>query len=428
MSSVTILNDSFATAGTFAQGLNDSGEIVGYYIDSQGSHGFTYGAGNFTTAPSNLITAEGVNNAGQVVGSTNSGTANPFGINNLGQVVGSFSVSSNNTQSFLKTGNSTTELSYPGAADTYARSINDQGQVVGYWIGTDGTFPGQTIAHGFVYENGVWSDLDAASGSNGTFVTGINNSDLIVGYYLDNTGSAHGFTFDKPTGSFTLIDMQGAKNTYLYGVNNAGEMVGTFLDGNGNTYGFSVSPSPDIHVFDTTVGRAFLPITDQYTGPVAGLQQEYVYPSSDSVNITVTSDNWFLKGGPGTDALQAHGGYNVLDGSTGSNFLTGGSGIDTFFVDDRNPPSDIWSTVNDFHQGDDATVFGIVQSPAVQWFDSQGAPGFTGLTLHVFGQNAPTASLTLVGYSSSDLGNGRLAVQFGNETDGTPFMHIIGTG
>ena len=183
-----------------------------------------------------------------------------------------------------------------------------------------------------------------------------------------------------------------------------------------------------ISMVDTTDGQPIPVSPAAYSGPVGGLQYQYIYTGSDSVNITVTGDNWFLHGGPGEDALQTYGGYNVLDGGTGSNFLTGGSGTDTFFVDDRGPPSDVWSTVNNFHLGDDATVFGIVQSPAIQWFDNQGASGFTGLTLHVFGQNAPTASLTLAGYSSSDLGNGRLTVQFGSETDGTPFMHIIASG
>jgi serralysin len=146
------------------------------------------------------------------------------------------------------------------------------------------------------------------------------------------------------------------------------------------------------------------------------------------VNIAVSSDNWFLVGGSGNDALQAFGGYNVLDGGTGSNFLTGGSGIDTFFVDDINPSADIWSTVNNFHTGDDVTMFGVDPGADIlQWVDNQGASGFTGLTLHASSPNAPTASLTLVGYNSADLSNGRLSVQFGNESDGTPFMHIIGT-
>jgi hypothetical protein len=191
------------------------------------------------------------------------------------------------------------------------------------------------------------------------------------------------------------------------------------------------APSSAISLVDTTTGKSISAGAIPYSGPVAGLQYQYIYTGTDNVNVNVTSDNWFLKGGPGEDALQAFGGYNVLDGSTGSNFLTGGNGgTTTFFVDDRSPSADVWSTINNFHQGDDATVFGVVPngSNTFQWVDNQGAPGFTGLTLHVFGQNGPTASMTMPGYSSSDLGNGRLTVQFGNEADGTPFMHIIGTG
>ena len=430
MSSITILNDPLATGGTFPQDVNDAGEIVGYYIDAQGSHGFTYANGIFSTIPT-LITAEGTNNAGQIVGSTTSSTTRPSDINNAVQVVGSLTAPNNTTQSFISSGGNATQLSFPGGISTFARGINDQSQIVGYWTGTDSAFPGITISHGFFYENGSWSTLDASAGVGGTFADGINNSDLIVGYYIDNQGTSHGFTLDKPTATFNSVDMQGATNTYLYGINNLGERVGAFVDGNGNTYGFSISASPDIKVFDTTRNQGFLPITDQYTGPVAGLQQEYIYPAHDAVNIITTSDDWFLKGGPLDDAIQAHGGYNVLDGSTGSNFLTGGSGTNTFFVDDRGPPADIWSTVNGFHQGDDATVFGMVPAPDnsnFQWVDDQGAVGFTGLTLHVFTPNAPTASLTLPGYSTSDLGNGRLSVGFGSEPDGTPFMHIIAIG
>jgi serralysin len=153
-----------------------------------------------------------------------------------------------------------------------------------------------------------------------------------------------------------------------------------------------------------------------------------MYPGTDSVNITVSSDNWFLVGGPGDDAIQAFGGYNVLDGGTGSNFLSGGSGTDTFFVNDINPSANVWSTVNNFHGDDDVTVFGVDPGKDIlKWVDNQGASGYTGLTLHASSPNGPTASLTLVGYNTADLSNGTLNVQFGNEADGTPFMHIVGT-
>jgi serralysin len=191
------------------------------------------------------------------------------------------------------------------------------------------------------------------------------------------------------------------------------------------------SSSTDIAVLDTITHQNVPASAQAYSGPVAGLQHQYVYPGSDNVNISVSDDDWFLHGGSGNDAIAAHGGYNVLDGGTGSNFLTGGSGTDTFFVDDRGPPADIWSTVNGFHAGDDATVFGITPNPDnsnVQWFDNQGAVGYTGLTLHVPTPGQPTASLTLPSYAMSDLSNGRLAVQFGNQADSTPFMHIIANG
>ena len=97
-----------------------------------------------------------------------------------------------------------------------------------------------------------------------------------------------------------------------------------------------------------------------------------------------------------TDAIAANSGINVLDGGTGSNFLTGGSGTDTFFVDDRGPTADIWSTVNGFHAGDAATIWGVTpQDFGLTWVDGQGAAGYTGLTLHATASGKPTASLTL---------------------------------
>jgi serralysin len=179
---------------------------------------------------------------------------------------------------------------------------------------------------------------------------------------------------------------------------------------------------------DQITAQNLAAVGSPYTGSVTGLQWQYIYPGTNSVNIAVSSDNWFLVGGPGNDAIQAFGGYNVLDGGTGSNFLTGGSGTDTFFVNEINPSADTWTTVNNFHNDDDVTLFGIDPGKDIlQFVDNQGASGFTGLTLHASLSSGSTASLTMVGYSTADLSNGTLRVQFGNEQDGTPFMHIIGT-
>jgi len=187
----------------------------------------------------------------------------------------------------------------------------------------------------------------------------------------------------------------------------------------------TIDLASDLVVIDTATDVAIDAAGAPYTGPVAGLTQQYINTGSANLNVAVSNDNWFIHTGAGEDAIVVAGGINVLDGGPGSNFLTGAGGTDTFFVDDRAPASDIWSTLNNFGTGDAVAVFGITPgSAAIAWFDGQGAGGFTGLTLRATQANAPTASLTLVGYSTGDLASGRLATSFGAEADGTPYLYI----
>jgi hypothetical protein len=187
---------------------------------------------------------------------------------------------------------------------------------------------------------------------------------------------------------------------------------------------------PAFVVYDGTTNSQTNVAGQPYTGPVAGLVYQYIYTGSDNLNVTAGVANTFIHTGGGNDAIDVShvGGTNVLDGGAGSNFLVGGTGygsFDTFFVDDRSPPADIWSTVANFHAGDAATIFGI--SPkgfTTSWVDGQGATGYTGLTLHVTAPGVPTASITLAGYTTADLTNGELTTSFGTEADGTPYLYI----
>jgi hypothetical protein len=57
---------------TLANGINDAGQIAGYYVDSSGEHGFLDSSGVFTAidAPGAYQTyPHGINGAGQIVGS-----------------------------------------------------------------------------------------------------------------------------------------------------------------------------------------------------------------------------------------------------------------------------------------------------------------------------------------------------------------------
>jgi hypothetical protein len=196
-----------------------------------------------------------------------------------------------------------------------------------------------------------------------------------------------------------------------------------------NVLGFDVNtlPTTSFSVLDTTTNVPLQSNGTQYSGPVAGLQWEYIYTGSDNLNVAANVPDGFIHTGSGEDAINVSsaGGNNVLDGSTGSNFLVGGSGDDTFFVDDRAPSADVWSTVSNFHAGDAATIFGVTQSGfGTSWVDGQGATGYTGLTLHVTAAGLPTASLTLAGFSTADLTNGRISTSWGTESDGTPYLYV----
>ena len=199
-----------------------------------------------------------------------------------------------------------------------------------------------------------------------------------------------------------------------------------------NVLGFDVNMSTpglltNFSVLDTTTNTPSQTNGTLYSGPVAGLQWEYIDVTTDNLTVTANVPNVFIHTGSGEDAISVNqaNGNNVLDGSTGSNFLVGGSGDDTFFVDDRDPTADVWSTVSNFHAGDAATIFGITQQGFdTSWVDGQGATGYTGLTLHVTASGVPTASLTLAGFSTADLSNGRISTSWGTEADGTPYLYV----
>ncbi len=207
-------------------------------------------------------------------------------------------------------------------------------------------------------------------------------------------------------------------------------MPGTANNSYNVTVGTVLPAAAKFSITNMTTGASSSAAGEAYTGPVAGLQNQYITVTTDNLNIAALTPNCFIHTGSGADAIDVSrvGGSNVLDGSTGSNFLVGGTGNDTFFVDDRGPAADIWSSVVNFHSGDAATLFGVAAANfALDWEDNQGAAGATGLTLHALAPGKPIASLTLAGYSKADLGNGRLTTSFGKDpSSGSDYLYVYG--
>ena len=175
-------------------------------------------------------------------------------------------------------------------------------------------------------------------------------------------------------------------------------------------------------ITNSTTGASSFVAGTAYAGPVEGLARELIVITPDNLAVASTIPNVFIHTGSGTDAINVWGGggNNVLDGGTGSNYLVGGTGRDTFFLDARGDMSKpIWNTVRNLGSGDAATLWGVTpQDFALSWQDNQGAAGATGLTLHATRAGGATASLTLSGYATNDLTNGRLALNFGDNAGG----------
>jgi hypothetical protein len=169
-------------------------------------------------------------------------------------------------------------------------------------------------------------------------------------------------------------------------------------------------------VNDTTAHTTNVVAGTPYSGPVAGIDYQYINITPDNLNITASVPNVFIHSGAGMDALSVAGvnGNNILDGSTNSNFLVGGSGDDTFFLDDRNASAPIFSTIVNFHAGDTATVWGVDASDfSLGLLDNQGAAGYTGLDFLFTAPGHQAASFVLAGFSSADVSGGRLHVNYG---------------
>jgi Ca2+-binding RTX toxin-like protein len=182
----------------------------------------------------------------------------------------------------------------------------------------------------------------------------------------------------------------------------------------------STTPLANFTIADTTTNTTTTAAGAPYTGPVSGLQHEYINLTTNNLNITSSVPNTFIHSGSGMDAIDVSkaNGNNILDGFTGSNFLIGGTGTDTFYIDNRNPTSPTFSTIVNFHTGEDITLWGVNGTDfKMLTLDNQGATGFTGLDLVFTAPGHIDTSVVLAGYTSADLANGRLSQTYGTSPE-----------
>ena len=262
--------------GTVPTGIDDAGQIVGYYYDQYAYyHGFTLVKGVFTTVdfpnPEIQTSLDAINNCGTMVGhifySPNSqypayqsfiaangkfalldypgaGITLAGGINDYGVISGTYDLAgytgAANTGFVFSHGEFTTPANLP----PYPYGLNDLGDAVGYYCPGNPTCYGTGTYTGFLYSQRTQTVLPIAfpglAGEFPTIASGINNFGDVVGFYYPPSPNPQGFLYSH--GEYTTIAVPGGRGTLAYSINNAGVIVGSFGDGTGASHGFIATP------------------------------------------------------------------------------------------------------------------------------------------------------------------------------------------
>lgn len=224
----------FQTARAF--GINDSSQVVGDSVTSftgePSNHVFLYNGGTMTGLGTLMdplaeahATGFGINNAGQIAGTSNVNVGANFAINHA----------------FLYSSGTMRDLGTLGGRNSFGYAINNAGQVVGrsQVAITPGTSPNTDMApyHAFVYNGGRLTDLGTLGGNNSA-AYGINNSGYVVGT-SQIAGDAATRAFIYRSGRMVDLGTLGGSNSTAYGINDARHVVGSSdLPGNTRTHAF----------------------------------------------------------------------------------------------------------------------------------------------------------------------------------------------
>jgi len=197
-------------AGT-PSGINEKGDIVGYYNAGLYGQALAIQNGIMTTLPT--------------LGGASGGAG---GINNEGEIVGSSRTSSGAEHATLWVNGQPTDLNTGNWVGSWATGINDQGVIAG---NVDITSILRDQAE--IWQNGVATSLGNLGGT-WSVAYGINNANQIFGMAATASGQTHAFLWQN--GAMSDLGTLGGTTSYANGINSSGEVVGSANTAQGSSH------------------------------------------------------------------------------------------------------------------------------------------------------------------------------------------------
>jgi len=252
-------------------GVNAQGRVVGYSTTTSAQeHAFiwdeTNGMRDLGTLSGGYSEAHAINDFGQVVGESDGsafmwsetsglralglsagiGGARGYAISNSGMAAGSGggTTFSNHAVTWDPEGNISDIGTLLQDHYSYARGINDLGQVVG-WSGRGLAPPQYASDQAFIWSSASgMRGLGTLPGSLMSYAYDINNHGQAVGYAFGAVPST-AFIWDEAGGMRALENLPGTTNSYAYAINDAGWIVGYSEEEGGNTHAVLWKPVPE---------------------------------------------------------------------------------------------------------------------------------------------------------------------------------------
>ena len=114
---------------------------------------------------------------------------------------------------------------FPDSKNTYLYGLNNKGQAVGFYEGSD------EVSHGLIADDGEMTRFNFP-GASETYIFGISEIGQLAGNFADASGVIHGFVGD------VQLDFPDAARTYADHINSAGVSVGSYVDADGIPHGY----------------------------------------------------------------------------------------------------------------------------------------------------------------------------------------------